>query len=120
MCHVLKKIRASNLPSKDDLITSCQRLVKTHSSDDTENIATEWTDLVDRGGLYHVKETTFWLFVALEDEIQKYLGQLFPPHAARVKDQFLLSLCAGRMFSFTGASQQQTLTLMILMCTIIC
>ena len=91
--HVLKKIRASNLPHKDDLIKCCQRLVKTHSSDDTENTAEEWTDLVDRGGLYHVKETTFQLFVALEDEVRKYLGQLSSPNAMRVKDRFISSLC---------------------------
>lgn len=61
--HVLKKIRTSNQPRKDDLIKCCQRLVKTQSSDDAENTAEEWTDLVDRGGLYHVKETTFQLLL---------------------------------------------------------
>ena len=85
--HVLK-IRASNLPRKDDLTK--QSLVKTHSSDDTENTAEQWTDLVDRGGLYHVKETTFHLFVALEDEVRKYLGHLSSPNA---KDRFISSLC---------------------------
>lgn len=90
--QVLKKIRAKNIPHKEDLIKCCQRLVKTHCSDDTENTAEEWTDLVDRGGLYHIKETTFQLFVALEDKVWKYLGQLSSPHAATVRDRFISSL----------------------------
>ena len=68
--HVLEEIRAGNLPHKDHFIKCCQRLVKVHYSDDTGSTAEEWTDLIDRGGLYHVKETTFQVFVALEDEVR--------------------------------------------------
>ena len=94
MRHVLKKIRASDLPHKDDLIKCCQRLIKAHYSDDNGTTAEEWTDLIDRGGLYHVKETTFQFFVALEDEVRKYLGKLTSPHAVRVKDEFISNLCS--------------------------
>ena len=35
----------------------------------------EWTDLIDRDGLYHVKQTTFQLFHALEYQIR--LSEMF-------------------------------------------
>ena len=45
-----------------------------------------------------MKETTFPLFVALEDEDQKYLGQLSSPHATKVKDRFSLCGCEDVQF----------------------
>jgi len=30
----------------------------------------EWTSLIDRGGLWHVKETTFTIFIAIEEEVR--------------------------------------------------
>ena len=91
--HVMKKIWASNPVHKDDLLSCCQSLLRMYSTSDSQNTAEEWTNLVDRGGLFHVKETTFQLFVALEDEVRKYLGQLSSPHSLAQKAQFLKSLC---------------------------
>lgn len=47
-----------------------------------------------------MKETTFQLFVALEDEVRKYLGQLSSPQAAQQKSQYLESLCGADDVSF--------------------
>jgi len=51
-----------------------------------ENTGTneEWLDSVDRGGLWHVRENTFYFFCALEEAVQLQLKQLAQSaHAAR-------------------------------------
>ena len=64
--RVLKKVRQGNAPDKDDLIHCCQRLVKTDLNNHMQGAVEEWTNLVDRGELCHVKEKTFQLFCALK------------------------------------------------------
>ena len=49
----------------------------------------EWTDLVDRGGLWHLRETTFQLLCALEEEIRTHLDALSSPNAAGLWTQFV-------------------------------
>ena len=44
--------------------------MKEDPNDHDTGMAEEWTDLVDRGGLWHVHETTFQLFYALKEEVQ--------------------------------------------------
>ena len=39
----------------------------------------EWTDLIDRGGLYHIKETTFQLFLSLEYQVRDVLKSFEKP-----------------------------------------
>ena len=41
-----------------------------------ENTAEDWIKLVNRGGLWHVRETTFQVFFALEEGVRLYLAQL--------------------------------------------
>ena len=41
----------------------------------------EWTDLIDRGGLWHVKETTYRFFRAIEDVVRHVLKTLVHPSA---------------------------------------
>ena len=98
--HVLKKVRQGNAPHKDDLIDCCQRLVKTDLNNHMQGAVEEWTDLVDRGGLCHVKETTFQLFCALEDEVRKYLNQLSLPNTSVLKEQFVEALCSSEDVEF--------------------
>ena len=66
--HVLKMISRSNHPLKEDLIDCCKRhkVIRTDPSNYTQGAFEEWTDLLDRGGLCHVKETAFQLFCSLE------------------------------------------------------
>ena len=50
---------------------------------DTEQhgIDEHWTHLIDRGGLWHIKETTYQLFSAIEDAIRNILKLLVHPSA---------------------------------------
>ena len=44
------------------------------SGDEMEERGTEdWTNLIDRGGLWHISDTTYSLFHSMEEEIRKYL-----------------------------------------------
>ena len=52
-------------------------------------MAEEWTDLVDRGGLWHVHETTFQLLCALEEEIQSQLHALSSPNTSGLRSQIV-------------------------------
>ena len=45
--------------------------------------------MVDRGGLWHVRETTFQLFCAFEEETQLYLRGLYSPNASALHSDFL-------------------------------
>ena len=66
VCHVLKKIMKKNHPSEKELFCCAKQLLKEHQSNEDPGTAEEWTDLADRGGLWHVRETTFRVFCALE------------------------------------------------------
>ena len=49
--------------------------MKSLISDEEEDAATastDWVDVVDRGGLLHVKEGTYMLFIAMEEEIREH------------------------------------------------
>ena len=50
---------------------------------DTEEhgVDEEWTDLINRGGLWHVKETTYQFFNAIEDVVRHVLKVLVHPLA---------------------------------------
>ena len=38
----------------------------------------EWTKMIDRDGLWHVKETTFQLFCAIENQVRAILNDKNP------------------------------------------
>ena len=66
--HLRKKIERSSHPFKEEL-------VKGDSDDDDEDMGTveEWTNIIDRGGLWH---TTYSFFLAIEEEIRHHLPLL--------------------------------------------
>ena len=73
------KIKKKNLHSGKELLSSAQQLLKVSqqaTNRDDPGTAKEWTELVDRGGLWHVRETTFHVFCALEEETRPHLGAL--------------------------------------------
>ena len=53
-------------------------LVKDKTTED-QKTSKEWIDLVDRGGLCHVKEATLQLFHALEYQVRDVLTSLENP-----------------------------------------
>ena len=65
--HICKKVKKSSHESKEDITDCLMQLVLGGQDDDDEGTAEEWTNLVDRGGLWHVRETTFQVFYALEE-----------------------------------------------------
>ena len=49
-------------------------LVKDHNTErQLETDHEHWTDLIDRGGLWHVKDTTYRLFFAIEHVVREVL-----------------------------------------------
>ena len=89
--HVFKKIRKSEHCLKDGLTNCCQKLLKC-DHDHGQSTAEEWTDLVDRGGLWHVHETTFQLLCALEEEVRTYLNALSSWNTSGLQSQFVKKL----------------------------
>jgi len=57
---------------KKELVLCLMELITAKDSDVTHTDE-EWTQKVDRGGLWHVKKTTYLLFVATEEEVRKCL-----------------------------------------------
>ena len=51
-------------------------LMKLNGDEDDEERGTEdWTNALDRGGLWHVSDTAYNLFYAIEEEVQQHLLQ---------------------------------------------
>lgn len=73
--HLRKKIEASSHPLKEDMVLCLMTMVK-DKSDTSSGPCEEWTDLVDRGGLWHVQENTHSFFLCLEEEIRPLLPSL--------------------------------------------
>lgn len=76
ICRQLRKqLERSNDEMKEELIL-CLMEMTTSKDSDVLNTNEEWTLKVDRGGLWYVKNTTYLLFVAIEEEVRKCLKQL--------------------------------------------
>ena len=73
--HIRKKIEASSHPLKEEMVLSLMTMVK-EKSDTTSGLCEEWTDLVDRGGLWHIQENTHSFFLCLEEEVRVHLQSL--------------------------------------------
>ena len=74
-CHLRKIIEASAHPLKEEMILCLMNMVK-DKSDTSEGHCEEWTNLVDHGGLWHVRENVFCFFLSLEEEIRMLLPSL--------------------------------------------
>lgn len=73
VCRKLRKsLDSSSLPSKEDMILCVMEL----SGDemDEERGTEAWTNLIDRGGLWHVSDQTYSLFATMEEEIRQHLS----------------------------------------------
>ena len=73
--HLRKQLERSNHEMKEELVLCLMELTKDKDSNPC-NTDEEWTVQVDRGGLWYVKNTTYLLFVAIEEEVRKCLKQL--------------------------------------------
>jgi len=74
--HLRKQLERGNHAMKEELVLCLMELTKDKESDRRDSDE-EWTVRVDRGGLWYVKNTTYLLFVAIEEELRrKCLKQL--------------------------------------------
>ena len=78
--HLRQKLEREGHEFKEEMVLCLLDLVK---GNDTEQPGTdeEWIDLLDRGGLWHVKENTYQFFRAIEDVIRGVLPKLVLPNA---------------------------------------
>ena len=73
--HLRKKIERESHELKEELILCLMALVKDRSSEECGNDE-QWSMMMDRGGLWHVKETTYALLLSIEGEMRCCLRTL--------------------------------------------
>ena len=61
---------------KEEMILCLMTLTKGGEFEEGLGTAEDWTELVDRGGLWCVRENTFHLFCAIEEVVQLQLKSL--------------------------------------------
>ena len=67
---VLNSIQSSSLPDKEDLVLF---MIELGGDEMDEERGTEtWTNLIDRGGLWHVNDNTYLIFYIMEEEIRHH------------------------------------------------
>ena len=71
-----KKLKSSTDPSKQDLFL-CMEMLRCDSAVDSECETSEdsslWMDIIDRGGLWHIKDDVFPVFYAMEEEVRRFI-----------------------------------------------
>ena len=67
---VRKNIEVSSRSNKQQLLSCVEGLL----GDDNDASSADWVDVVDRGGLLHIKEGTYMymLFYAMEEEVREH------------------------------------------------
>ena len=71
--HLRNKLEKGNHPLKEELILCILQLIRGADANEESGTAEEWSELIDRGGLWNVRNTTFQVFCALEEEIRPSL-----------------------------------------------
>jgi len=75
-------------------------LVKDRSSDHEEcGNEEEWIKLMDRGGLWYLKETTYSLFVSIEEETRESLKMLLHP-TSKCKEKVIKTITNNKNVLF--------------------
>ncbi len=68
---VQDKLKSSSRPDKENMLLF---MVNLCGDEESEERGTEtWTNAIDRGGLWHVNDTTYVIFYHMEEEIRNYL-----------------------------------------------
>ena len=65
-----RKIERTAHPLMEELILC---LVEMEQNEGTEHESEEWTNAIDRGGLKHISDMTYMLFVSMELELHQHL-----------------------------------------------
>ena len=85
---LLKKLKKSAHPLKDELQLCLLDLLD--DGDEEGGTAEEWVNLIDRGGLKCINESTFQVMVAMELELRKHLQPQESPNFVRDVTQHIL------------------------------
>ena len=97
VCRKLRtKIERENHDLKEEMVLCLMELVKDGDVCETDE---EWTNLVDRGGLWHVKTTTYQLFCAIEYQIRESLS-LFSKAPLPAKDKMIKDIASHEDVQF--------------------
>ena len=93
ICRQLrKKIERESHEFKEEMVLCLMELVKDHSEDTPNKDGTletdheHWTNLIDRGGLWHIKDTTYQLFFTIEQVVREVLMTIKYPTQPLKKD----------------------------------
>ena len=110
VCHKLrKKLESSSNPRKEELVLLIMDLCGEDDASDDSSKAERWTSMIDRGGLFHVSDSTYTLFHAMEEEVRDQLRKTL---AHKITDGFkekLLSsiLLRMKMWSMLSADADE-------------
>ena len=77
--HLRQKLERESHQFREEMILCLMELVKCKDSEELCATDEEWTDLIDRGGLWRVKEFTYQFFHAVEDAVRDTLKKLAHP-----------------------------------------
>ena len=76
--HLRQTLERERHQFKEEMVLCLMELVKDQDAEQA-GVDEEWTDLIDRGGLWHIKECTYQFFRAVEDVIRNDLHMLAHP-----------------------------------------
>ena len=71
--NLRKKLQRSSHPLKEELILGIMDLLDCCDDDDEEASSETWLNSIDRGGLWHVNDTTFMVFQSMEEVVRQHL-----------------------------------------------
>ena len=74
---IRKKVTKSGHPLKKDLLVCLSQLEETDNI--TRDDSHDWINAIDRGGLIHINNDTYELFLAMEKELRVHLKSTSPP-----------------------------------------
>ena len=74
--NLRRKLERLKGSQKEEMILCLMTLTKGGEFEEGLGTAEDWTELVDRGGLWRVRENTFHLFCAIEEMVQLQLKSL--------------------------------------------
>ena len=67
---VQQRLETSTHPRKDEMVLL---LMECAGDELSENVGTEtWTNMIDRGGLWHINDQTYSIFNIMEDEMRRF------------------------------------------------
>ena len=106
--NVAGKLKHSKSSTDQELVDCISHLVKIDDEEQRCEYEEEWTKLVSRGGLWKVREPTFKVFRAFEEETRHLLNKLLLETSTGMKEEIVV-----KKYSSIGLLQLLILTPMM-------